>query len=172
MGIEHKKIAYESELTMLAQTGKAAVIHPAGIGKSCVAMQYHRAYGDLDVPVGYVDINGVRLGTWIYNMRKSYQGKQAACRIAEEQIAKLTKLGMVWESSYTVRLEKGFSEAIRYREAAADEGAGAAAGGYWDCLGQALWRQDNSGQGIDKCSGLTASENLLRMEATDRRNTE
>ena len=81
------------------------------------AMQYHRAHGDLDIPAGYVDPGGIRLGAWIYNMRKSYQGKYVTYRITEEQIAKLTELGMVWESSYTVRWEKGFSEAVRYREA-------------------------------------------------------
>ena len=81
------------------------------------AMQYHRAHGNLDVPRGYVDPSGIRLGIWIYNMRMSYQGKRVTYRVTEEQIAKLTELGMVWESSYTVRWEKGFSEAVHYREA-------------------------------------------------------
>ena len=33
------------------------------------ALQYHREHGDLDVPYYYVTPDGVRLGTWIANIR-------------------------------------------------------------------------------------------------------
>ena len=43
MGIElyeHNQIAYESAVSMLATTGKAAVVHPTGTGKSFIGFKY------------------------------------------------------------------------------------------------------------------------------------
>ena len=37
---EHNRIAYESAVSMLAKTGKAAVIHPTGTGKSFIGFKY------------------------------------------------------------------------------------------------------------------------------------
>ena len=37
---EHDRIAYESVSSMLAETGKAAVIHPTGTGKSFIGFKY------------------------------------------------------------------------------------------------------------------------------------
>ena len=37
---EHNRIAYESAVSMLAETGKAAVIHPTGTGKSFIGFKY------------------------------------------------------------------------------------------------------------------------------------
>ncbi len=36
---EHNKTAYESAVAMLAETGKAAVIHPTGTGKSFIGFK-------------------------------------------------------------------------------------------------------------------------------------
>lgn len=36
---EHNQIAYESAAAMLAETGKAAVIHPTGTGKSFIGFK-------------------------------------------------------------------------------------------------------------------------------------
>ena len=80
------------------------------------ALRYHREHGTLDMPFGYVDKYGIRLDTWLRNMRRAKQGKFAAYKISEEQVSKLSELGMVWEDKYTMLWEKGFSEAVRYRE--------------------------------------------------------
>ncbi len=37
---EHNRVAYESALSMLAETGKAAVVHPTGTGKSFIGFKY------------------------------------------------------------------------------------------------------------------------------------
>ena len=37
---EHNRIAYESAVSMLAETGKAAVVHPTGTGKSFIGFKY------------------------------------------------------------------------------------------------------------------------------------
>lgn len=36
---EHNSIAYDSAVTMLRETGKAAVIHPTGTGKSFIGFK-------------------------------------------------------------------------------------------------------------------------------------
>ena len=36
---EHNRIAYEAAITMLAERGKAAVIHPTGTGKSFIGFK-------------------------------------------------------------------------------------------------------------------------------------
>jgi DNA or RNA helicases of superfamily II len=42
----HNRVAYESALTMLAETGKAAVIHPTGTGKSFIGFKLAEDYSD------------------------------------------------------------------------------------------------------------------------------
>ena len=46
---EHNKIAYESAVSMLAQTGKAAVIHPTGTGKSFIGFKLCEDNPDMTV---------------------------------------------------------------------------------------------------------------------------
>lgn len=36
---QHNRMAYDNTLAMIAQTGKAAIIHPTGTGKSFIAFQ-------------------------------------------------------------------------------------------------------------------------------------
>ena len=36
---QHNRTAYDNALAMMAQTGKAAIIHPTGTGKSFIAFQ-------------------------------------------------------------------------------------------------------------------------------------
>ena len=36
---EHNRIAYEAAVSLLAETGKAAVVHPTGTGKSFIAFK-------------------------------------------------------------------------------------------------------------------------------------
>lgn len=80
------------------------------------AMRYHQIHGNLDVPIDYVDPNGIRLGMWLNNMKQSYRGKYVIYRITDEQIAQLNALGIVWETKQVARWEKGFAEARRYYE--------------------------------------------------------
>ena len=74
------------------------------------AMQYHREYGDLNVPTGYTAKDGTRLGVWINNLRSG------GINLTPEQKAQLDELGMVWEKKFHRAWEQGFAEAKRYYE--------------------------------------------------------
>lgn len=76
------------------------------------AMRYHRKHGDIDVPVSYVDSEGVRLGTWLANMRQA--AKRGSCRLTKEQMDKLTDLGFNWGGKYAAKWEEGYKAAKAY----------------------------------------------------------
>lgn len=39
------------------------------------ALEYHRKHGHLEVPIEYVDKNGLRLGYWLASLRSSRRNK-------------------------------------------------------------------------------------------------
>lgn len=79
------------------------------------AVEYHRQHGNLDVPVNYVDSNGVRLGCWIANVRG---GKKHSNRtkLSADQIRRLDELGMNWGDKYDTQWSKAYEAACRYKE--------------------------------------------------------
>ena len=46
---KHNRVAYESALSMLAKTGKAAVVHPTGTGKSFIGFKLCEDHPDQTV---------------------------------------------------------------------------------------------------------------------------
>ena len=78
------------------------------------AAEYHRAYGNLDVPASYISENGIRLGSWIAWLRKAR--KKGCLNLADDQIARLDELGMVWDGKRQLAWERAFSAAQRYWE--------------------------------------------------------
>ena len=79
------------------------------------AARYHRQYGDLEVPVDYVDADGIRLGLWLSRMRRAYERREGY-NISDEQIEKLTELGMVWGIRPVRKWERGYAAAKKYYE--------------------------------------------------------
>ncbi len=71
------------------------------------AKNYRDHHGDLNVPAAYTDEKGVRLGEWIYSLRKSYQQGRRSL-LTKEQLRLLEELGMdftlfrekSWEDNY------------------------------------------------------------------------
>ncbi len=78
------------------------------------AKLYFEQNGNLDVPVEYVDENGVKLGVWLNNLRNAYKGKSGGYRLTQEQIDALTSIGMTWTCKFERAWETGFSEAEKY----------------------------------------------------------
>lgn len=78
----------------------------------CAAVEYHRAHGDLHIPVDYVSQDGVALGKWRSNLRREYN----AGRLSRERIRALEALGMVWTTRFEQQWETGYSHAQRYYE--------------------------------------------------------
>ena len=56
-----------------------------------LAQNYYKEHKNLLVPYGY-EVNGIKLGYWIFRQRKLYRKNQ----LSEERIEKLNKIGMVW----------------------------------------------------------------------------
>ena len=82
---------------------------------ACAA--YYLAHGNLEIPNDYVTPEGLRIGSWIYRMRKIRGGRiKNAAPLTEAQIARLDAIGMDWTDALTRRWEYGYAEAARYRE--------------------------------------------------------
>lgn len=78
------------------------------------AVEYHRTHGNLDVPVAYVDPDGVRLGAWLRRLCRIRAGKSQRGRLTEDQVARLDALGMIWGNRNDLLWEKGFAHAEAY----------------------------------------------------------
>ena len=81
------------------------------------ARQYYERYGNLDVPSGYETENGFRLGNWIGTQRQIQRGSHpGALPLREEQIARLSRIGMNWSGKQGESWEKHYEAARAYRE--------------------------------------------------------
>ena len=78
------------------------------------AKEYYQTNGHLDVPINYVTQDGIKLGSWIGNIRSAYQGINARPKPTPEQICQLESIGMNWESKLQRMWEAGFQQAQRY----------------------------------------------------------
>lgn len=78
------------------------------------ACAYHREHGNLLVPSGYVDGDGIRLGAWVGRMRKLKAGLCPGTPLTEEQIGRLEAIGMVWEKRNEQAWERCFAAAADY----------------------------------------------------------
>ena len=61
-----------------------------------LAVEYYKEHGNLLVPVNYSK-NGMNLGYWITDQRKTMKGQGHRKDLTEEQIEKLESIGMVWD---------------------------------------------------------------------------
>ena len=60
------------------------------------AAEYYERHGDLDVPRDHVTETGIKLGGWLYRIRALYAEKSS--RLTDEEIKRLSSIGMNWES--------------------------------------------------------------------------
>ena len=61
------------------------------------AVRYYKHFGNLDVPSGYVDPDGVLLGKWVFRQRYAWQNPaRSSARVSSERKRMLDKIGMVW----------------------------------------------------------------------------
>jgi superfamily II DNA or RNA helicase len=77
------------------------------------AEQYYIKEGNLEVPAGYVSPSGLSLGSWILTQRRIYMGKIPG-RLSREQIEKLEKLEICWESYSDRQWDQYYAQAARY----------------------------------------------------------
>lgn len=77
------------------------------------AVEYEKKYGDLNPKAAYVTESGIRLGSWISNIRTYRKCGIQRNYLTEERIAELDKIGMVWVAP-DYFFEKNFSAALEY----------------------------------------------------------
>lgn len=66
---EHNMVAYDSAVTMLRETGKAAIIHPTGTGKSFVGFKL--CYDNPDKIVCWLSPSEYIFNTQLENLAKA-----------------------------------------------------------------------------------------------------
>lgn len=53
---------------------------------------YYKEYGDINIPIGYIDPNGMALGKWLAHQRESYRSGN----LEENKIKQLEELDVIW----------------------------------------------------------------------------
>lgn len=74
------------------------------------ALQYYREHGSLDIPVNYVDKNGIKLYSWIMNIKVAYRKSN----LSPEQTALLESIGIDWRTIQEKSWDEAFEQAKRY----------------------------------------------------------
>ena len=77
------------------------------------AEKYYEEHGTLDVPKRYITEDGYSLGVWLGIQRRVRAGKVNGI-LTDEQIEKLDRIGMRWESTKDVLWNKYYSAALAY----------------------------------------------------------
>jgi len=77
------------------------------------AEYYYRQNSNLEAPYKYKTAEGYSLGHWLHTQRKVRAGELYG-KLDEERIAKLDRLGMVWDSYRDLSWERYYTEAQKY----------------------------------------------------------
>lgn len=79
------------------------------------AVKYFNSHGNLDIPSNYIAENGIKLGNWIVHLRQKRLGKSKGTPLSNEQILRLNKIGMIWDTDQ-YRFDVGLAHAQKYYE--------------------------------------------------------
>ncbi|MBR5087973.1 MAG: Helicase associated domain protein, partial [Ruminiclostridium sp.] len=78
------------------------------------AVNYLKTFGDLNVPVGYVDSDSLRLGSWLDRMRNYRKTNNPI--LTEDEIERLDSIGMIWDKKFEHRWNTGYEELKKYKK--------------------------------------------------------
>lgn len=79
------------------------------------AERYYSEHGNLNVPHNYITEGGVKLGAWIYKLKKLNGGSASdGAALTDEQKDRLTAIGMEWDSKYMIQWKKAYRAACEY----------------------------------------------------------
>lgn len=81
-----------------------------------VAENYYRSTGSLDPPQRFITEDGYALGAWLVTQRRIRAGKVNGI-LTDEQIEKLDRIGMLWDSVKDIVWNKYYSAAVKYYNA-------------------------------------------------------
>ena len=76
------------------------------------AAKYYCKHGDLEVPQGYVTDSGMKLGTWISNLRSRARRGE----LSEDRLQRLEEIGFKWRNKSEELFETGLAELEKYRQ--------------------------------------------------------
>lgn len=79
------------------------------------AVKYFNSHGNLDIPSNYIAENGIKLGNWIVHLRQKRLGKSKGAPLSNEQILRLNKIGMIWDTDQ-YRFDVGLAHAQKFYE--------------------------------------------------------
>ncbi len=79
-------------------------------------VEYKERFGNCEVPQEYVAADGLRLGSWIYNVRLSYKGISIKCHLTEEQYDALIDIGVNLSTHREMQWKASFEEAKAFYE--------------------------------------------------------
>lgn len=74
---------------------------------------YYEEHGNLKVPKRYITEDGIALGSWLVTQRRVRAGAVPG-NLSKEQIARLDRLGMVWDSRIGKAWETGYQELLEF----------------------------------------------------------
>ncbi|MBQ7338992.1 MAG: Helicase associated domain protein [Clostridia bacterium] len=80
------------------------------------AVDYHRTYGNLDVPLYYVTEDGIRLGAWLASLRTAKNNANSKrAPLSEVQLTLLAELGFSWKNKHDTTWERSYAAACAYK---------------------------------------------------------
>ena len=67
----------------------------------CRAEEYYRQNGNLNIPYTYCTVDGYKLGRWLARQKSARRspGKNSNCVMTPDRVAKLEKIGIVWDAA-------------------------------------------------------------------------
>ncbi len=79
-------------------------------------LDYYKENGNADVPCYYVTADGLRLGTWVFNIRSRRKKIGQGAELTEEQIKRLDELGFSWDGRHKNTWDKAYLAACEYKK--------------------------------------------------------
>ena len=78
------------------------------------AKAYSERYGSLDIPRTYKTEDGFLLGLWVAAQRRSRTAKGKGKQLSQEQIDKLSAIGMAWDGTFDTQWQSAYARAEEY----------------------------------------------------------
>ena len=77
------------------------------------AKKYYEKNGDLIVPNKYVTEDGLRLWSWLQQLKHNRRHGGGA-QLTEEQIKRLDSIGMIWDKKFDISWKRGYEKVLEY----------------------------------------------------------
>ena len=153
----------EERIAQLEEIGMVWSVFDAKWEKAyALAAAYYEENGNLNIPRSYVTAAGERLGLWLASQQWAYpKGK-----LSEEQIERLSRIGMYWGNRNDRQWNEAYQQAKLYFEAHGDLNVPVSytsPDGY--ALGKWVNRQRYTRSNPEKSGGALTPERIARLDA-------